>query len=159
VHARLTEWLEINDKKIDKTIELSTLTVDNDRLKNILNIGINLQNDLKSLQESLQIINLIIQEFEQATESIDDENSINIFKQFQQRLELLLKNYLNFLKRSKQISDQCERYMISFDEINHLNEEFLKSMSEFDQYLVLNEQNQTVNFYFKKKYFYFPLFL
>jgi hypothetical protein len=150
-HTRITEWIEINDKEIDKTIQLSTLNEDNDKLKTILNTGINLQNDLKSLEGYLQTIDLIIQEFELATENTDDENSIQIFKQ---RLELLLTNYSNFLKRCKQISDQSERHMILFNEINQLNEEFLKSMNEFDQDLIVNGQNQTVNFLLKSPFIY-----
>lgn len=142
----LTEWLEINTKEIEKDLELSTLNSDNDRLKNILNIGIHRQNDLKSLQEYLQTIDLIIKDFEQATENNDNEKSDNILKYFQQNLELSSRNYLDFLKHSKQISDQCERHMILFNEINQLSEEFLKSLNEFDQHLSMNEKNPNVNF-------------
>ncbi len=145
-HVYLTEWLEINTKEIEKDLQLSTLNNDNDRLKNILNIGIDLQSDLKSLQEYLQTINLIIKKFEQATENTDNKKLENIFKQFQQDFELLSRNYANFIKHCKQISDQCERYMIIFNEINHLNEEFLKSMNEFDQHLSINEKNPKVKF-------------
>jgi hypothetical protein len=44
--------------------------------------------------------------------------------------------------------------MILFNEINQLNEEFLKSMNEFDQDLIVNGQNQTVNFLLKSPFIY-----
>ncbi|CAF1221360.1 unnamed protein product [Rotaria sordida] len=138
----LIEWLKTNEKEIENNLQLSTLIIDNDKFKNILNTGINLQNDFISLQEYLQIIDLIIQDFQQATENTDDGKSTMIFKQLQQSLELLSINYFDFLKRCKQISDICERYLILFNEINHLDEEFIKSMNEFDQHLAMNEKNQ-----------------
>jgi len=140
-YTDLIEWLEINTKGIEKDLELSTLNNDNDRLKDILNRGIHQQNDLKSLQEYLQTIDLIIKDFEQATENTGDGKSENIFKQY---FENLSKNYSDFIKHCKQTSDQCERYVIIFNEINHLNEEFLKSINEFDQHLSINEKNPNV---------------
>jgi len=145
-HKYLTVWLENNDKEIEKSLQLSTLNADNDKLKTIMNTGIHLQNDLKSLQVHLQTIDLIIQDFQQATENTDGGRSENIFKQLQQRFEFLSTNYSEFLKRSKQISDQCERYMVLFNEINHLDDEFLKSMNEFDQHLAANEKEPKVKF-------------
>ncbi len=145
-HKYLTEWLESNDKEIEKSLQLSTLNADNDKLKTIMNTGIHLQNDLKSLQVHLQTIDLIIQDFQQATENTDGGRSKNIFKQLQQRFEFLSTNYSEFLKRSKQISDQCERYTILFNEVTHLDDEFLKSMNEFDQHLAKNEKEPKVNF-------------
>ncbi|CAF2636953.1 unnamed protein product [Rotaria sp. Silwood2] len=144
-YAYLTEWLRINEKEIENNLQLSTLYIDNDKFKNILNTGINLQNDLTYLQEYLQAIDLIIQDFQQATENTDDGKSAMIFNELQQSLELLSTNYFDFLKHCKQISDICERYLILFNEINHLDEEFLKSMNEFDQYLAINEKNQDDN--------------
>ncbi|CAF4657430.1 unnamed protein product, partial [Rotaria sp. Silwood1] len=141
-YAYLTEWLRINEKELENNLQLSTLNTDNDKFKSILNTGINLQNDLTYLQEYLQTIDLIIQDFQQATENTDDGKSTMIFNQLQQSLELLITNYSNFLKRCKPISDICERYLILFNEINHLDEEFLKSMNEFDQHLAINEKNQ-----------------
>ncbi|CAF3982293.1 unnamed protein product, partial [Rotaria sp. Silwood1] len=138
-YAYLTEWLRINEKELENNLQLSTLNTDNDKFKSILNTGINLQNDLTYLQEYLQTIDLIIQDFQQATENTDDGKSTMIFNQLQQSLELLITNYSNFLKRCKPISDICERYLILFNEINHLDEEFLKSMNEFDQHLAINE--------------------
>ncbi len=155
-HVYLTKWLEINTKEIEKDLELTALNNDNDRLKNILNIGIHLQNDLKSLQECLQTIDLIIKDFEQATENTDGGKSENIFKHY---FEILSKNYSDFIKHCKQIADQCERYMIIFNEINHLNEEFLKSINEFDQHLSINEQNPNVKLSRKLLLFLFFLYL
>jgi hypothetical protein len=160
-YVYLTEWLEINTKEIEKDLQLSTLNNDNDRLKNILNIGIHLENDLKSLQEYLQNIGLITKDFDQSNENIDDKKSENIFKKFQQDFELLSTKYVDFIKHCKQISDQSERYMIRFNEINHLNEEFLKSMNEFDQHLSNNEQNPTVKIFLKNIFiiFFFYFFI
>ena len=146
-YTDLTEWVVINEKEIEKTVQLSTLNDDNNRFKNILNTGINLQNDLKSLQEYFQTIELIIKDFEQATENTDNTKLINNFKQ---RLEILSTNYSNFLKRCKQTFDQHERSMILFNEINHINEEFLRSMNEFDRNLIINEKNPQVKFDYNK---------
>jgi len=126
-------------------------------LKTILNTAINLQNDLKSLQEHLQLIDLTIQDFEQATGNTDGGKSANIYKQLQQRFDILSTNYSDFLKRCKQISNQTERYMITYNEVKHLNEQILKSMNEFDQNLTSNENKQQVNIFFKKKKFIFFL--
>ncbi len=130
---------------MQKNLELSTLDADNKKFKTILNTGIHLQNDLKSLQEHLQLIDATIQDFEQATGNTDGGKSANIYKQLQQRFDILSTNYSDFLKRCKQISDQCERYMITYEEINHLNEQTLKSMNEFDENLTSNENKQQVN--------------
>jgi hypothetical protein len=135
----------MNDKEMQKNLELSTLDADNKKFKTILNTGIHLQNDLKSLQEHLQLIDATIQDFEQATGNTDGGKSANIYKQLQQRFDILSTNYSDFLKRCKQISDQCERYMITYEEINHLNEQTLKSMNEFDENLTSNENKQQVN--------------
>jgi flagellar motility protein MotE (MotC chaperone) len=123
-------------------------------LKTILNTAINLQNDLKSLQEHLQLIDLTIQDFEQATGNTDGGKSANIYKQLQQRFDILSINYSDFLKRCKQISNQTERYMITYNEVKHLNEQILKSMNEFDQNLTSNENQQQVNIYKKKNFFF-----
>jgi hypothetical protein len=126
-------------------LQLSSLSVDNEKLKTILNTAIHLQNDLKFLQEHLQSIDLTIQDFEQATGNTDGGKSANIYKQLQQRFDVLSTNYSDFLKRCKHISDQCERYMITYNEVNHLNEEILKSMNEFNQNLSTKENNPQVN--------------
>jgi flagellar motility protein MotE (MotC chaperone) len=126
-------------------------------LKTILNTAINLQNDLKSLQEHLQLIDLTIQDFEQATGNTDGGKSANIYKQLQQRFDILSINYSDFLKRCKQISNQTERYMITYNEVKHLNEQILKSMNEFDQNLTSNENQQQVNIYNKKNTIFFFL--
>ncbi len=123
-------------------------------MKTILNTAINLQNDLKSLQEHLQLIDLTIQDFEQATGNTDGGKSANIYKQLQQRFDILSINYSDFLKRCKQISNQTERYMITYNEVKHLNEQILKSMNEFDQNLTSNENQQQVNIYKKKNFFF-----
>ncbi|CAF5105935.1 unnamed protein product, partial [Rotaria magnacalcarata] len=83
-YARLTEWLENNEKEMENNIQLSTINTDNEKFKNILNTGIYLQSDLTSLQESLQAIDLIIQDFQQATENTDGGKSAMIFKRLQQ---------------------------------------------------------------------------
>jgi hypothetical protein len=147
-HARLTEWIEKNDQEIQRNFQLSTLAADNEKLKTILNTAINLQNDFKSLQELLQSIDLTIQDFEQATGNTDGGKSANIYKQLQQRFDNLSTNYFDFLKRCKQISDQCERYMITYDEVEHLNEQIVKSMNEFDQNLTSDETKEQVNLTF-----------
>ncbi|CAF4236643.1 unnamed protein product, partial [Rotaria magnacalcarata] len=99
-----------------------------------------------SLQESLQAIDLIIQDFQQATENTDGGKSAMIFKRLQQCFELLSTNYFDFLKHCKQTSDMCEGHLILFDEINHFDEEFRRSLNEFDQHLAINEKNQEVKF-------------
>ncbi|CAF4555809.1 unnamed protein product, partial [Rotaria sp. Silwood2] len=141
-HNRLSEWLEINDKEIQKPLELSTLNTDNEKFQTILITAINLQNDLKSLQEHLQLIDLTIQDFEQATGNTDGGKSAKIYKQLQQRFDILSTNYTDFLKRCKQISDQCERYLLTYNEVNDLNEQVIKSMNEFDQNLTSNKNQQ-----------------
>lgn len=100
---------------------------------------------MKSLQEHLQLIDSTIQDFEQATGNTDGGKSANIYKQLQQRFDILSKNYTDFLKRCKQISDQCERYMITYNEVKHLNEQIVKSMNEFDQNLTSNDHKPQVN--------------
>ncbi len=100
---------------------------------------------MKSLQEHLQLIDSTIQDFEQATGNTDGGKSANIYKQLQQRFDILSTNYSDFLKRCKQISDQCERYMIKFHEVQHLNEQIVKSMNEFDQNLTSNDHKPQVN--------------
>jgi hypothetical protein len=126
-------------------LQLSTLNNDNEKLKTILNTAINLENDLKSLQKQLQLIDLTIQDFEQATGNTDGGKSANIYKQLQQRFDILSTNYSDFLKRCKQTSVQCERYLITFNEVNHLNEQLVKSMNEFDENITSNENKQQVN--------------
>jgi hypothetical protein len=113
-------------------------------LKTILNTAINLQNDFKLLQEHLQSIDLTIQDFEQATGNTDGGKSANIYKQLQQRFDSLSMNYFDFLKRCKQISDQCERYMITYNEVKNLNEQIVKSMNEFNQNLISDDTKQQV---------------
>ncbi|CAF4101504.1 unnamed protein product, partial [Rotaria sordida] len=141
-YNHLSEWLEINNKEIQKPLELSTLNNDNEKFQKILTTTINLQNDLKNLQEHLQLIGLTIQDFEQATGNTDGGKSANIYKQLQQRFDILSTNYTDFLKRCKQISDQCERYMLTYNEVNNLNEQIIKSMNEFDQNLASNKNQQ-----------------
>jgi transposase-like protein len=126
-------------------LQLSTLNNDNEKLKTILNTAINLENDLKSLQKQLQLIDLTIQDFEQATGNTDGGKSANIYKQLQQRFDILSTNYTDFLKRCKQTSVQCERYLITFNEVNHLNEQLVKSMNEFEENITSNENKQQVN--------------
>jgi chromosome segregation ATPase len=125
-----------NTSEIEKELQL----IDYNRLKEIINEGIQLQNDLKFLQQTLETIDLIIKEFEQAIENSDDEKPIDLFQQFEQ----LSKAYLDFFKHCKHLSDQCEYYTNLFNEINHLNDEFLQSLNEFNQHLSSNEQNPNV---------------
>lgn len=114
---------------------------DNEKFRTILTKTINLQNDLQPLEEHLQTIGLTILDFEQATGNTDGGKSANIYKQLEQRYDTLSNNYTDFLKRCQQISDQCERYQITYDEVNHLNEQIVKSMEEFDHDLI-SQQNQ-----------------
>lgn len=116
-------------------------------MKTILNSAINLQNDFKLLQEHLQSIDLTIQDFEQATGNTDGGKSANIYKQLQQRFDSLSMNYFDFLKRCKQISDQCERYMITYNEVRNLNEQIVKSMNEFNQNLISDDTKQQVTYH------------
>ncbi|CAF4468439.1 unnamed protein product [Rotaria socialis] len=141
-YAHLTEWLKDNEKEMENNAQLSTINTDNEKFKNILNTGINLRNDLTSLQESLQAIDLIIQDFQRATENTDGGKSAMIFKRLQQCFELLSTNYFDFLKHCKQTSDMCERHLIFLNEINHLDEEFRRSLNDFDQHLAVNEKKQ-----------------
>jgi DNA repair exonuclease SbcCD ATPase subunit len=143
----LTEWIDANDKEVQKSLELATLEADNKKFKTVLNTAINLQNDVASLQGQLHSIDSTLQDFEQATGNTDGGKSANIYKQLQERLDTLTSNYSDFLKRSKQTSDQCERYLITYDEVNHLNEQVLKSMNEFDQNLASNGNKPQVNIY------------
>lgn len=135
---------------MQKSLQLSTLDTDHKKFKTILNAAINLQNDLTSLQEHLQLIDSTIQDFEHATGNTDGGKSANIYKQLQQRFDVLQANYSDFLKRCKQISDQSERYMITYEEVNNLNEQILKSMNEFDQNLTSNENKQQVDIFQNK---------
>ena len=108
----------------------------------ILNTAINSENEFKSLQEHLQSIELTIQDFEQATGNTDGGKSANIYKQLQQRFDHLSSNYSDFLRRCTQISDQCERYLLTYNEVQHLNEQILQSMNEFDQNVTSPDQQQ-----------------
>ena len=144
-HARLTDWLEQNNREIQRDLQLSTLDADNEKLKHLLNTAINSENDFKSLQEHLQAIELTIQDFEQATGNTDGGKSANIHKQLQQRFEHLSSNYSDFLRRCKQISDQCERYLITHNEVQHLNEQIVQSMNEFDQNFTSSDNQQQVD--------------
>ena len=108
-------------------------------------MAINSENDFKALQEHLQAIELTIQDFEQATGNSDGGKSANIHKQLQQRFEHLSGNYSDFLRRCKQISDQCERYLITHNEVQHLNEQIIQSMNEFDQDFASSDNQQQVD--------------
>lgn len=110
----------------------------------ILNTAINSENEFKSLQEHLQSIELTIQDFEQATGNTDGGKSANIYKQLQQRFDHLSSNYSDFLRRCKQISDQCERHLLTYNEVQHLNEQIVQSMNEFDQNVTSPDQQQQV---------------
>lgn len=114
-------------------------------MKNLLNTAINTENDFKALQEHLQAIELTIQDFEQATGNTDGGKSANIHKQLQQRFEHLSGNYSDFLRRCKQISDQCEHYLITYNEVQHLNEQIVQSMNEFNQNFTSSDNQQQVN--------------
>ncbi|CAF4962569.1 unnamed protein product, partial [Rotaria socialis] len=70
-HDRLNEWIETNNKEIQRPLQLSTITVDNEKFHTILTKAISLQYDLESLQEHLQSIDLTILDFEQATGNTD----------------------------------------------------------------------------------------
>ncbi|CAF4473955.1 unnamed protein product [Rotaria socialis] len=141
-HDRLNEWIETNNKEIQRPLQLSTITVDNEKFHTILTKAISLQYDLESLQEHLQSIDLTILDFEQATGNTDGGKSANIYKQLEQRFDILSSNYTDFLKRCKQISDQCERYMATYNEVNDLNRQIIESMNEFDQNLTSNQNKQ-----------------
>ncbi|CAF1104230.1 unnamed protein product [Adineta ricciae] len=141
-HARLNDWIATNDKEMQKSLQLTTLDDDNKTFQTILNTAINLEPQITVLQDQLQSIDSTIQDFEEATGNTDGGKSANMYKQFQQRFDNLTTNYSDFLKRSKQISDQCERYLITYNEVNHLNEQVLKSMNEFDQNLASTDSKQ-----------------
>ena len=119
-------------------------------MKTILTRTIKLQDDLQYLQEYLQSIDIIIQDFEQATGNTDDGKAAIIYKQLQKRFDILTTNYSDFLKRCQQISDQCEHYMIMYNEMNHLNEQIVNSMNEFDQTFASNQRVNFLLFYFFK---------
>ncbi|CAF1300148.1 unnamed protein product [Rotaria magnacalcarata] len=141
-HDRLNEWIETNNKEIQRPLQLSTITVDNEKFHTILAKAISLQYDLESLQEHLQSIDSTILDFEQATGNTDGGKSANIYKQLEQRFDILSSNYTDFLKRCKQVSDQCERYMATYNEVNDLNRQIIKSMNEFDRNLTSNQNKQ-----------------
>lgn len=132
--------METNDEEIQKNLQLSTLKVDNEKFKAILHAAIHLQNDFESLQDQLQQIGSTIEDFEQATGNTDGGKSAKIYQQLQQRSETLTQHYADFLKRCKQVSDQSDRYLMTYNEVNHLNDEIRKSMNEFDQNLTSKGQ-------------------
>ena len=136
----MTNWLETNDEEIQKNLQLSTLKVDNEKFKAILHAAIHLQNDFESLQDQLQQIGSIIEDFEQATGNSDGGKSAKIYQQLQQRFETLTQHYADFVKRCKHVSDQSDRYLMTYNEVNHLNDEIRKSMNEFDQNLTSKGQ-------------------
>lgn len=142
-HARLNDWLNTNDREIQKNLELSTLAADNEKFKSILHAAIQRQADFQALQDHLQQINITIEDFEQATGNTDGGKSAKIYDELQQRLDALLNHYADFLKRSKHISDQCERYLMNHNEVKQLSDDLEKSMHEFDQNLAANsDQSQ-----------------
>jgi len=60
----------------------------------------------------------------------------------QTNFDRLSTDYYDFLKRCKQISDQCERYLLTFNEVKTLNEQITTSMNEFDRNLNSTEKTQ-----------------
>ena len=87
--VHLTEWVQLNDKEIQNNkLQLSILNGNNDQLKSILKVGINLQNDLISLHEHPKQIVLTVQGFERATENKNSEKSTTILNELQQHLKL-----------------------------------------------------------------------
>ena len=140
----MTAWLETKDQEIQKTPQLSTLNADNDRFKAILHAAMHLQNDFQKLQDQLQQIGSTIEDFEQATGNTDEGKSAKIYRQLQQRCEILTQHYGDFLKRCKHISDQSDRYLMTYTEVNHLNDEIRKSMNEFDQNLTSKDARAQV---------------
>jgi ElaB/YqjD/DUF883 family membrane-anchored ribosome-binding protein len=132
--------LETKDEEIQKNLQLSTLKADNEKFKAILHAAIHLQNDFESLQDQLQQIGSTIEDFEQATGNTDGGKSAKIYEQLQQRFETLSQHYADFLKRCKHVSDQSDRHVMTYNEVNHLNDEIRKSMNEFDQNLTSKGQ-------------------
>ena len=135
--------MNTNDREIQKNLQLSSLATDNEKFKSILHAAIQRQSDFQALQDHLQQIKFTIEDFEQATGNTDGGKSAKIYEELQQRLDALLNHYADFLKRSKHISDQSERYLMNYNEVKQLNDELEKSMHEFDQNLAANaDQSQ-----------------
>jgi chromosome segregation ATPase len=124
---------------------LPSLKVDHDKFKAILHGAIHLQNDLEALHNQLQQIGLTIDDFEQATGNTDGGKSAKLYDQLQDNLEQLSLNHADFLKRCKHITDQCERYLTSYNEINHLNDDIQRSMVEFQENLSQDEAGSPVS--------------
>ena len=113
------------------------MNVDHKKLKDIRDEGIHLQTDLKTLQNYLQSIDLTVQDFQKLT---NDRQCRSVFHQYQHRFELLSIKHAEFLQRIKNITNQYESLIDLFNEINYLNNEFLKTMNEFDQHLSVNRK-------------------
>lgn len=136
-YLSLNQWLEENTREVNKELELSTLETANERLKMILNTGISLQNDLKSLEESLENINSIIQDFQSLTNNNTGRQiSINLLE----RMQFLTQNYTHFLQVATDSSAQCEYYALRLQQINQLSDVFLQSITEVDHQLTCREQ-------------------
>lgn len=99
-------------------------------MKTILNTGLSSQNDLQSLEESLQNINSIIEDFQSLTNTnTGHQISINL----RQRIQILTDT-----------SEQCEYYTRFFQQINQLSEGFLQSIAQVEQQPKNAHVNQSV---------------
>lgn len=132
-HDRLMNWIKKNDEEITKPLQLSSLIVDNEKFKAILHAAIHLQNDFENLQEHLQKVERTINDFREATGDSDGGKSTKIFEQLRQRFELLTSHYSDFLKRCKHVSEQSERHLMNYNEVNQLHDEIESSLKEFEE--------------------------
>lgn len=132
-HSRLNEWIKKNDEQIQKPIQLSTLTTDNDHLNDILHAAIHLQNDFNSLRDHLEKIERTINDFQQATGDTDGGKSKTIFEQLLQKFDVLSNDYADFLRRCKHVCDQSERQLTMYNEVSQLHDQIDKTMKEFDE--------------------------
>ena len=130
-YTSLNQWVEENTRELGKELQLSTLVNDNERLKRILNTGIAFQTDLKSLEQSLESINSLINDFPLKTNNhiTGNKTSINL----RQQMQILSQKYTHFLHQCTQTSNQCEYYAQLLQKITQINDTFLRSIAEVEQ--------------------------
>lgn len=130
-YTSLNQWVEENTRELEKELHLSTLVNDNERLKKILNTGIAFQTDLKSLEQSLENINSLINDFPSKTNNdiTGNKTSINL----RQQMQILSQKYTHFLHQCTQTSNQCEYYTQLFQKTTQINDTFLRSLTELEQ--------------------------
>lgn len=137
--AQLTDWLEVNRQDIEKTPQLATLSITTQQLKDIRSAGIDLQSNFALLDKQLGDIDATVEEFRRMTESTDDVATC-ITQPFRHSVKQLSERYADFLKDSQTIIDQCDHCSNIVQRAIHLRDDFLSSMSTFDEQLTMNDK-------------------